>query len=813
MIESTVMQFFLDNFNRRQVCMEIGAVYKKGKDIAKMSYYFRFLKQKKVKEKLILIESKNGEDLAGNMFRLIEELQNGDYESYTICIPYTEQKKEEIINRIKNKKNIIFVRHHSFSYYKYLGMAKYLFTDSTFGRSFIKKDGQILTNTWHGTPLKKMGYALDDSVYAMGNVQRNLLQADYLVYPNIYMEEKMIEAYQLDGLYEGTILEEGYPRNTVFFSNSEKGITKKELGLDGKEVYMYMPTWRGFFNQKDIDAFLKVTEEHLQYIDKNLSEQQILYVKFHTFVDKSLDFSKYKKIKPFPKQYDIYECLNLCDGLITDYSSVFYDFANTGKKIILFAYDEEQYLKDRGIYTPLETLPFPIVKTVEQLIKELHPQKEYDDTEFKKRYCTFDNKDAAKKICQHIIKEQRVCQEKKIFQKRKERVLIYGGSFKKNGITTSLLSLLNELDLNKREYYITFEEAALKEEPERIRILPEGVKILPISGTARLTFSEVIAFLFYFKGNRQNKLIRKKLDRLYKRELRRHFGSITIDYVIHFTGYEKKITNLLERFPCHRTIFVHNDMVAEMAAKANQHVLTLQEAYRNYDKVAVVTRDIVPPTREIGGNGANIVVINNCHNHTKVIEQAQEEIIFHSDTVSNYSFEQIQEILQTDSLKFINVGRFSKEKGQHMLIEAFSLFEKKHPESYLFIVGGYGSEYDTIVEHAKETSNHIVIIKAIINPMPLIKQCDLFILSSFYEGLGLTLLEADSLGVPVISTDIAGPKQFMQEHGGYLVEPTKKGILKGMEAYLNQEVVPMQVDYDIYNKKAVEQFETLFRKE
>ena len=64
------------------------------------------------------------------------------------------------------------------------------------------------------------------------------------------------------------------------------------------------------------------------------------------------------------------------------------------------------------------------------------------------------------------------------------------------------------------------------------------------------------------------------------------------------------------------------------------------------------------------------------------------------------------------------------------------------------------------------------------NPMPVLKQCDLFILSSIYEGLGLVILEADTLGIPAISTDIPGPRGFMREHGGYLVEPNSEGYMK-----------------------------------
>ena len=97
--------------------------------------------------------------------------------------------------------------------------------------------------------------------------------------------------------------------------------------------------------------------------------------------------------------------------------------------------------------------------------------------------------------------------------------------------------------------------------------------------------------------------------------------------------------------------------------------------------------------------------------------------------------------------------------------------------------------------------------------MPILKKCDLFVLSSLYEGLGLVLLEADTLGVPVISTDIVGPRGFLTEHGGYMVEPNVKGLYNGMKAYNQGKVKAMNVDYEAYNRNSVAQFEKLFEGE
>ena len=75
--------------------------------------------------------------------------------------------------------------------------------------------------------------------------------------------------------------------------------------------------------------------------------------------------------------------------------------------------------------------------------------------------------------------------------------------------------------------------------------------------------------------------------------------------------------------------------------------------------------------------------------------------------------------------------------------------------------------------------------------MPVLNKCDLFMLPSRYEGLGLVLLEADTLSIPVFATDIDGPRGFMKEHGGLLVPDDIEGILSGMNMFVNGKIKPM----------------------
>ena len=105
-----------------------------------------------------------------------------------------------------------------------------------------------------------------------------------------------------------------------------------------------------------------------------------------------------------------------------------------------------------------------------------------------------------------------------------------------------------------------------------------------------------------------------------------------------------------------------------------------------------------------------------------------------------------------------------------------------------------------------ECKNNIILIKTLSNPYSILKKCDYFVLSSFYEGFGIVIAEADILKKPVISTDIVGPRKFIKDNGGCLVENSEKGLESGIQRLLNNEIKVMNVDYEKYNQEALEEF-------
>lgn len=306
-----------------------------------------------------------------------------------------------------------------------------------------------------------------------------------------------------------------------------------------------MPTWRGVMTNKENEKQIKIINQYLQYIDNNLDDNQIFYVKLHLFVNNQIDFTKFTKIKPFPKNLETYDFLNLADILITDYSSVFFDFANTGKKIILFAYDEEEYLSSRGLYLKFGELPFPIVKNVEDLIKELKNENYKKYNEFQKKYCEFDSYDATKKLCNIIFNKHN---NKERRNKKFNLVYISDGNIEL-AANNYFTYLLNKNDIN---CYFLIDQQILKNNLNFVKILNEKVNYIPLTNKIFISLIEKIRIKIFND--------KKLMDKCLFREALRNFGNISFNKII-YIGRENKYKKIIEKIDHNQ--FEHKNLYEE----------------------------------------------------------------------------------------------------------------------------------------------------------------------------------------------------------------------------------------------------------
>ncbi|WP_251517191.1 MULTISPECIES: bifunctional glycosyltransferase/CDP-glycerol:glycerophosphate glycerophosphotransferase [Staphylococcus] len=314
------------------------------------------------------------------------------------------------------------VKKGSAAYYDAYAKAKYWVSNARLPLYLNKKENQVYIQTWHGTPLKRL--ANDMKVIRMPgttteNYKRNFREEtsrwDYLVSPNAYSSKIFETAFWMP---PEQILEIGYPRNDVLVNhaNDEDYIAqiKENLNLPAdKKVIMYAPTWRDDeFVKKGKYLFdLKIDLDNLQ---QQLGDDYVVLLRMHYLISNALDLRGYEDFAIDVSNYnDISELYLVTDCLITDYSSVMFDYGVLKRPQIFFAYDLDKYGKDlRGFYLDYhKDLPGPIYQDAYQLAEDLkHIDKIATDyksniKQFYEDFCSVEQGKSSKEIAQLIVED------------------------------------------------------------------------------------------------------------------------------------------------------------------------------------------------------------------------------------------------------------------------------------------------------------------------------------------------------------------------------------------------------------------------
>lgn len=480
--------------------------------------YTNYLK-KDINSTAVLLEAGQGKNTNGNMFALLREIEkNEKWKEFT---PYFAVNKE-VLDEAKIKfefygfKRVKCIIRGSKEYKKILATAKYLFTDNTFPTYFIKRKEQIYLNTWHGTPLKTLGKSDIENSASLGNVQKNYFMADYALFPNEYTKDVFLNDYMIKGITTGIFLMIDYPRNEIFKDKRSALDLKKNLGYEKKQLIAYMPTWRGIGRAADVDNQMRTIERYLLELDAQLSDDQIVLVNLHFLVDNILDYSKFKHIRKFPKYYETYDVLNICDMLITDYSSVFFDFAVSGKKIIIFAYDEDEYMQERGTYFSISELPFPIVRDINGLISEINCSQYEDYVEFRDVYCAYSMEDLSEKILDIVINNYN--EDVKLYKNiQTEHTIYYVGNISSEKQQQYIENWIGENDKLEKSMIIAFSGRIDNKTGKFLRTLPDNVNFIRLLRPNLIKISDII----FEKLNKKFGLNNKKINNLYRKEFNR----------------------------------------------------------------------------------------------------------------------------------------------------------------------------------------------------------------------------------------------------------------------------------------------------
>jgi CDP-glycerol glycerophosphotransferase len=758
----------------------------------------------------ILLESHRGTDFTGNphhMARLL--LSSPRYAQYRLVIVGPRKKTSSL--RVPPGRDVVFCAEGSAKYCRYLATAALLVNDTTFPVYFSRRDGQKYLNTWHGTPLKALGRrTAQDTFTYLSNTQRNLLHATHVLAPNRHTEDALLRDYMVERAWTGTVLRGGYPRNDALLAP-----IGPMLSSDQHLHVAFMPTWRGTLSSKDAAnrKLLDDTASLLARLDDALPERIVVWVRLHPLVGQALDLSGYRRVRPFPVGAESYDHLGRCDALVTDYSSVLFDFAASGRPVLLHMPDLATYREERDFCLDPEGLPFPRFSDTESLIagiSALQPGQQARFPDFIATYCPYDDGNATAKLCAEFVEGVDAIPKREV-RPSPERVnlLLFAGSFLNNGITTSLKCLVACIDRSKYNIFICLgANAAEANGGTWFHQLDQDVGFIVTRNWLGLTPLEAIGFalrdLFGLRWNAHGRF----LQRVWTREYRRLFGSARFDAFVHFTGYDRRAAFLMLGAASPRVIFVHIEMLQETRSKA-MDARALRMAYDLADRIAVVR-----PGLERGYDEA-IQKISHKVIHvantvpTDCIERSRQplERVLHS-TTSPGDRERFVNIMSREAFTFVNLARFSREKGQVRLIEGFEQVYARESHARLVILGGYGPELDAVRLRAQQSTAREAIYVGLgsTNPFPLLAKAGAFVLPSIYEGLPLVLFECLALGVPIIATEIPGPAEFLAQGYGLLVENSTRGIVEGLNAALAGQLPTKPYDLHAHNREAVAMF-------
>lgn len=387
------------------------------KNKLKYSYY----KTKyKMDDKTILFEAFGGRNYTCSPKAIYEKmLTMKEFKDYTFVWSFIDPSKHDV----KKDKRLKIIKSKSKEYYKYMSISKYWIVNSIIEEGITKKKNQVYVQCWHGTPLKRLRYDIVVNGASLNSVEeirkRNDIDAkkfDYFISPSKYCTEKFTSAFNLKALgKENIIIEEGYPRNDFLFNKTKKDIDaiKKKLGLPlDKKVIFYLPTFRDNQHTSGVGYTYKLGID-FDSLKKKFSKEYVILFSPHYFIENSIDLTKYKGFIYNVARYDeINELYLVSDIIMTDYSSVFFDYANLKRPMLFYMYDIDDYKGNlRDFYISLDELPGPIAKTQDELENNLkNIDKEFKKNKekyekFNEKYNYQDDGNASERVIKVIFKE------------------------------------------------------------------------------------------------------------------------------------------------------------------------------------------------------------------------------------------------------------------------------------------------------------------------------------------------------------------------------------------------------------------------
>ncbi|HEY9290821.1 MAG TPA: CDP-glycerol glycerophosphotransferase family protein [Microlunatus sp.] len=296
---------------------------------------------------------------------------------------------------------------HTREWYRIRRRSRYLITNSWMQPTFDKQPGQQVVQTWHGTPYKMLALDRPSAEHRPGfrqAIRNESAKWDYLVAQSDYHASAMASAYQ----HHGTVIRSGYPRNDIVNRAEGEAVRSRLrtlLGIrDDQRAVLYAPTWREDLN-------VMVADLDLARLREALGDEWVVLARGHgNMLRRDHDHSApgVIDVTSYPRAEHLFLA---SDVGITDYSSIMFDYASSGKPLLFFVPDLERYVGTlRGVYFDLaETAPGPLLVSTDEVVETLRnlDQVVVDHADgyagWRQRYVPWDDGHAADRVVEAVF--------------------------------------------------------------------------------------------------------------------------------------------------------------------------------------------------------------------------------------------------------------------------------------------------------------------------------------------------------------------------------------------------------------------------
>lgn len=622
--------------------------------------YTKFFINETVEKNTILYESRDGKSMTDSPLAIFEYLLKVDKEqAYTHIWSVTQNEElEKIKSLYKDHKNVIFVIRNSENYLKWLAKAEYLINNSTFQPFVTIKENQTYINTWHGTPLKTMGFDIPGNPANAKNVVRNFYMADFLISPNHHTTNMFLKSYRLNDNYSGKIIESGYPRIDQTFEKNKDELLKLLFDFDitldlSKKIMLYTPTCK-LNDPATFSDEVKQIQSEMELVREKFDDSYNVLVKVHPFL-----YDEAKKnvaLRPFliTDVIDTNKLLGITDLLITDYSSIFFDYLVTDKPILFYCWDDDLYSNQRGKYFEYEELPGAVAFNIDELLANIEnlennvPNYQANYDKCKEKFVCYDDGFVTERIVNIIFNKENLPDVVVIEpDTTKKSLLIYPGGLRNNGITSSFLNLMQTIDYSQYRVVLLLDNLSMPEQIKNVASVPENVTLLFRYDVPLFTIKEHYRDLkIHFNGVKKGKE-EQYPEEIYKRELDRLMGTPNFDVAIDFSGYSLHWSKLiLASQTKHYVCYLHSDMKLDQERTVNGkkiHKINLLgqfSVYDRYDKLVSVSEPIMEINKEqlkeyaaaekftYATNTINIKNILTINEQRPIVKEVAQTILF-----------------------------------------------------------------------------------------------------------------------------------------------------------------------------------------